>query len=126
MVMRLFRRRRDCEPVLSSDHSMDLTADMAEWPTVIVLSPQIVQLAAMLRGLTPESRQVLEEAVSENGWPAWWGGWVAAYGWDAFKSMCLEALENYHRDEIPVENTLYACVEETATSGNRNEGDTHG
>lgn len=107
--LRIFRRRR--EPVLSSDHSLDFTADDFSSPArVCFIAPELVHLAAMLTALSPERRQVLAESETPNGWPAWWR--TRFYGddddhWEAFKLMCAEVFDNLDAG-IPAENSLVA------------------
>jgi hypothetical protein len=103
------RRRLERAPKLSGDHSLDWTAEdiINPWPQRIELSPGLVRLAASLRGMSPERRQVLAESESGNGFHGWWAPHIERAGsWQAFRAMSLEALSNYHEHSIPVENTL--------------------
>jgi hypothetical protein len=111
----LQRFRREREPVLSSDHTLDWGPEdiIHPWWPARELPPEIVQLAAYLESFSPERRQVFEEAVSANGCPAWVHKRVEDFGdWDEFQRVCLEALR--YRDEhgIPVEASLLCGVEE--------------
>jgi hypothetical protein len=111
-VLRIFRCRRSREPVLSSDHTLDWTAEdiINPWPPRIFIAPELVHLAAMLTGMTPERRQVLADSESGNGWPAWWK--TRFYGddddcWEDFKLACAEVFDNLDHG-IAAENTLLA------------------
>jgi hypothetical protein len=104
-------RRLTGRPQLSSDHSLDFTAEdiINPWWGRTPLAPELVHLAAMLTGMTPERRQVLADSESGNGWPGWWR--VRFYGedahWPDFKLTCQEVFDNLDSG-IPAENTLLA------------------
>lgn len=102
-------------PEPSSDHShdRDFTVQDVLRPPPVEIPPEVAQLGAMLTDMPPERRQVLSEAESENGWPAWWGRWVERMGWDAFKHMCLRALADFHERGIAVEIALLDFQERT-------------
>jgi hypothetical protein len=107
--LRRWSSRRPAEPVLSKDHSLDWTAeDIINPRPRIFMPPELVRLAAVLGDFSRERRDVLAESVSPNGWPAWWARYYDRPGWDweSFKAECLEALDNLHDSQIPVETTL--------------------
>jgi hypothetical protein len=102
-------------PALSSDHTFDFTADDFARPPTVYMPPELTHLAAMLGGFSPERVQVLREAETPNGWPEWWARRFHGddpEAWEIFKSLCLEALENFHMSGIPIESTLLACVQD--------------
>src|SRR5208283_3859370 len=106
------------EPVLSKDHSLDWSAeDIINWERPIEIKPELVRLAAELRGMSPARRVTLAASPSPNGWPARWHQWIdRTGGWVAFKSMAEEALSNFE-DGIPVESTLAVIEHDRETHG---------
>ena len=113
-------------PALSSDHTFDFTADDFSSPPTVFMPPELTHLAAMLGGFSPERVQILREAETPNGWPEWWsrrfhGDDLEA--WDVFKEMCLEALESFHTDGIPIENSLLAYVQDMEQEGREADSD---
>jgi hypothetical protein len=107
----LDRRRR---PRPMGDHTLDWTAEdiINPWPSG-ELPPDVVQLAAMLTGLTPERRLIFSEAVSGNGWPAWLGRWVERYGdWQTFQAMAEGALSDFHEHDISIEASVLSAEQD--------------
>ena len=108
-LRRRLARRFARRPKLSSDHTLDWTADDFARPPAVFIAPELVHLAAMLTGMTPERRQVLADSESGNGWPDWWR--VRFYGedayWPDFQQACQEVFDNLDSG-IPAENTLLA------------------
>lgn len=101
-------RRKPAEPVLSSDHTYDWTAeDIINPRPRIFMPPELVRLAAMLGDFSRERRDVLAESESPNGWPAWWAMYYdRPGGWESFKAECLKALDDFHESGYPIESTL--------------------
>jgi hypothetical protein len=97
------------EPKLCADHTFDWTAEdiIHPWPRTF-MADELIRLAAMLGDFSRERREVLAESESPNGWPAWWATYYDRPGWDwqSFRTECLEALDNLHDRQIPVESTL--------------------
>jgi hypothetical protein len=105
------RRRLSRPPKLSGDHSRDLMPDDFTRPPLVCIPPQLVQLGAMLEGMSPERRLVLAESVSPNGWPWWMAKWEEWIGWRAFLEMCEQAFSAID-EGIPAANALYVIVDE--------------
>jgi hypothetical protein len=82
--------------------------DIIEHKPLVVVDPRVIHLAAHLEGWSRERREVFEQSVRPDGWPAVWRCWHEreGSGWEDFKRTCLQALDDHAIAGIPIVHSL--------------------